>query len=155
MNPRRRNLKLMKIEKLKSGLKNSSINYTSIANNLGDTIEKLKDAEGFEDGDRLRMMLNETTKDVEILIDLVDSLSKNFNGNVQSSIIRVQEFFGNIPSEETSSSVIRNIAQANGEIERISMGTRDSVKILKELGEPLTKLLRSMKELKELMEREE
>ncbi len=145
----------MKIEKLKSGLKNSSINYTSIAKNLGDTIEKLKDAEGFEDGDRLRMMLNETTKDVEILIDLVDSLSKNFNGNVQSSIIRVQEFFGNIPSEETSSSVIRNIAQANGEIERISMGTKDSVKILKELGEPLTKLLRSMKELKELMEREE
>jgi len=145
----------LKIDKLQEGVEEGYKTYLAIDKNFKDTIEKLRDAEVFEDGDRLPRMLNETSKDVEILIDVIENISKNFNDDVQSAIHHVQDFLGQIPSEETTSSVIRHIAQANSEIEKISMGTKDAIRLMKELGTPLAKILLLLKDLRDIMERVE
>ncbi|MCW7075738.1 MAG: hypothetical protein OCU18_00365 [Candidatus Syntrophoarchaeum sp.] len=145
----------LKIDKLQEGLEEGYKTYLSIDKNFKDTIEKLKGAKAFEDGDRLLRMLNETYRDVEILIDVIDNLSKSFNDEVQTAIHNVQDFLGRIPSEETTSSVIRHIAQANSEIEKINMGTKDAIRLMKELGSPLAKILLLLKDLRDIMERAE
>jgi hypothetical protein len=145
----------LKIDKLRTGLDEGYKTFLSIDKNLKETILKLKDTGVFENGDRLLRMLNETSKDVEILIDVIDNLSRNFDEDLQSVIHRVQDFLGRIPSEVTTSSVIRHIAQANTEIERINMGTKDAISVMKELGIPLAKILLAFKDLRDIMEREE
>jgi hypothetical protein len=88
---------------------------------------------------------------MEILLDRIEDLSNRFTDDINAVIERSMVFLGRIPSDATTSSVIRQITKAEAEIAQIREDSLKAARGIREMGGPLAQLLSSLKELKKLM----
>jgi len=97
-------------------------------------------------------MIDDSSRNMEILLDRIEDLSNRFSDDIKSVIEKAMGFLGRIPSEETTSSVIRHITKAESEISKIREDSMKAAKGIKEMGGPLAMMLSSLKELKKIIE---
>jgi len=143
------------MEKVKRWTKEAERGFTVLKNELDELIFKLKGMEGAPGEDKAAKMLrmvNDSSRNMEILLDRIEDLSNRFSDDIKSVIEKAMGFLGKIPSEETTSSVIRHITKAESEISKIREDSMKAAKGIKEMGGPLAMMLSSLKELKKITE---
>ncbi|NQE05154.1 Tubulin-like protein CetZ [ANME-1 cluster archaeon GoMg1] len=143
------------MEKVKRWTKEAERGFTLLKNELDELIFKLKGMEGAPAGDKAEKMLrmiDDSSRNMEILLDRIEDLSNRFSDDIKSVIEKAMGFLGKIPSDETTSSVIRHITKAESEISKIREDSMKAAKGIKEMGGPLAMMLSSLKELKKIME---
>jgi len=143
------------MEKVKRWTKEAERGFTLLKNELDELIFKLKGMERAPAGDKAEKMLrmiDDSSRNMEILLDRIEDLSNRFSDDIKSVIEKAMVFLGAIPSEETTSSVIRHISKADAEISRIREDSVKAAKGIREIGGPLAMMLSSLKELKKIVE---
>ena len=143
------------MEKVKRWTKEAERGFTLLKNELDELIFKLKGMEGAPAGDKAEKMLrmiDDSSRNMEILLDRIEDLSNRFSDDIKSVIEKAMGFLGKIPSDETTSSVIRHITKAESEISKIREDSMKAAKGIKEMGGPLAMMLSSLKELKKITE---
>lgn len=144
------------MEKVKRWTKEAGRGFTVLKNELDELIFKLKGMEAgtpAEDkAEKMLRMIDDSSRNMEILLDRIEDLSNRFSDDIKSVIEKAMVFLGAIPSEETSSSVIRHISKADAEISRIREDSVKAAKGIREIGGPLAMMLSSLKELKKIVE---
>lgn len=144
------------MEKVKRWTKEAGRGFTVLKNELDELIFKLKGMEAgtpAEDkAEKMLRMIDDSSRNMEILLDRIEDLSNRFSDDIKSVIEKAMVFLGAIPSEETSSSVIRHISKADAEISRIREDSVKAAKGIREIGGPLAMMLSSLKELKKFVE---
>ncbi|NAS89529.1 hypothetical protein C4E24_07340 [ANME-1 cluster archaeon AG-394-G21] len=120
-------------------------------------IAKLKGAEapGSEKAEKIVKMIDDSARNMEILTERIDDLSNRFGEDINLVLDRAMEFISGIPSEETSSSVIRHITKAESEVSKIRETSMKVVRGMKDMGEPLAMILATLRELKRVTETSE
>ena len=120
-------------------------------------ITKLKGAEapGSEKAEKIVKMIDDSARNMEILTERIDDLSNRFGEDINLVLDRAMEFISGIPSEETSSSVIRHITKAESEVSKIRETSMKVVRGMKDMGEPLAMILATLRELKRVTETSE
>ncbi len=129
--------------------------FTLLKNELDELIFKLKGMEGVPSKDKAAKMLrmiDDSSRNMEILLDRIEDLSNRFGNDIKSVIEKAMVFLGRIPSEETTSSVIRHLTKAESEISKLREDSMKAAKGIKEMGGPLAMMLSSLKELKKITE---
>jgi len=144
------------MEKVKRWTKEAGRGFTLLKNELDELVVKLKGMEAgtpAEDkAEKMLRMIDDSSRNMEILLDRIEDLSDRFSDDIKSVIEKAMVFLGAIPSEETSSSVIRHISKADAEISRIREDSVKAAKGIREIGGPLAMMLSSLKELKKFVE---
>ncbi len=107
-----------------------------------------------EKAEKMLRMIDDSTRNLEILLDRIDAMSNSFSNDIEVFVENARGFLGNIPSDATTSGVIRQITKAETEISRIRENSMKAVNGIKEMGGPLATLLSSLKELKSILESE-
>ncbi|MBN1761899.1 MAG: hypothetical protein JW878_02300 [Methanomicrobia archaeon] len=144
------------MENVKSWTKEAERGFIVLRNELNELIAKLRGMEtgappGAKAG-RMVRMIEDSSRNMEILIDRIEDLSNRFSDDIKAVIDRAMEFLGAIPSEDTSSSVIRHMTKAEAEISRIREDSMKAAKGIKDMGGPLAMMLSALKELKKITE---
>jgi len=143
------------MEKVKRWTKEAGRGFTVLKNELDELIFKLKGMErapAEDKAEKMLRMINDSSRNMEILLDRIEDLSNRFSDDIKSVIEKAMVFLGKIPSEETTSSVIRHITKAESEISKIREDSMKAAKGIKEMGGPLAMMLSSLKELKKITE---
>jgi len=143
------------MEKVKRWTKEAERGLVLLKNELDELVFKLKGMERAPDEDKaakMVRMIDDSSRNMEILLDRIEDLSNRFSDDIKSVIEKAMAFLGKIPSEETSSSVIRHISKADAEISRIREDSVKAAKGIREIGGPLAMILSSLKELKKIVE---
>nr|QNO54020.1 tubulin-like protein CetZ [Methanosarcinales archaeon ANME-1 ERB6] len=144
------------MEKVKRWTKEAERGFVLLKNELDELVIKLKGMEAgtpAEDkAEKMVRMIEDSSRNMEILLDRIEDLSNRFSDDIKSVIEKAMVFLGAIPSEETSSSVIRHISKADAEISRIREDSVKAAKGIREIGGPLAMMLSSLKELKKIVE---
>jgi glycerol-3-phosphate dehydrogenase len=127
-----------------------------LKNELDELVVKLKGMEAGTPAEdkaaKMVRMIDDSSRNMEILLDRIEDLSNRFSDDIKSVIEKAMVFLGAIPSEETTSSVIRHISKADAEISRIREDSVKAAKGIRETGGPLAMMLSSLKELKKIVE---
>lgn len=146
------------MENVKRWTKEAERGFVLLKDGLDELISKLR---GMEAGappenktDKMLRMIDDSSRNMEILIDRIEDLSNRFSDDIKTVIDKSMVFLGRIPSEDTSSSVIRHITKAEAEISRIREDSMKAAKGIKDLGGPLAMMLSSLKELRKIPESE-
>jgi len=146
------------MENVKRWTKEAERGFAVLKNELDQLIAKLS---GMEAGvpaetktEQMLRMIEDSSRNMEILIDRIEDLSNRFSDDIKAVIDRAMEFLGAIPSEDTTSSVIRHITKAEAEIARIREDSMKAAKGIKDMGGPLAMMLSSLKELRKIPESE-
>jgi len=146
------------MENVKRWTKEAERGFVLLKNELDDLISKLR---GMEAGappenktEKMLRMIDDSSRNMEILIDRIEDLSNRFSDDIKTVIDKAMVFLGRIPSEDTSSSVIRHITKAEAEIARIREDSMKAAKGIKDMGGPLAMMLSSLKELRKIPESE-
>ena len=142
------------MEKVKKWTKEAEKGFSRLKDELDELMSKLKGAgtPAEDKAEKMVRMIDDSARNMEILIDRIEDQSNRFGDDIQSIIDKAMDFLGKIPSEETTSSVIRHITKAESEISRIKEDSMKVVKGIKEMGGPLAMMLTSLKELKKITE---
>ncbi len=143
------------MEKVKRWTKEAGRGFTLLKNELDELIFKLKGMErapAEDKAEKMLRMIDDSSRNMEILLDRIEDLSNRFSDDIKSVIEKAMGFLGRIPSEETTSSVIRHITKAESEISKIREDSMKAAKGIKEMGGPLAMMLSSLKELKKITE---
>ncbi len=144
------------MEKVKKWTKDAERGFTLLKNELDELVFKLKGIEAgapAEDkAEKMLRMIDDSSRNMEVLIDRIDDLSNRFSDDIKSVIEKAMSFIGGIPSEETTSSAIRHITKAESEISRMREDSMKAAKGIKGMGGPLAMMLSSLKELKKITE---
>ncbi len=146
------------MEKVKRWTKEAERGFALLKNELDELVFKLKGMEGAPGEDKaakMVRMIDDSSRNMEILLDRIEDLSNRFSDDIKSVIEKAMGFLGRIPSEETTSSVIRHITKAESEISKLREDSMKAAKGIKEMGGPLAMMLSSLKELKKITEAEE
>ncbi|GAH53284.1 unnamed protein product, partial [marine sediment metagenome] len=108
---------------------------------LDELTSKLKGIEagapGEDKADKMLKMIDDSARNMEILIDRIEDLSNRFSDDIKSVIEKAMGFIGKIPSEDTTSSVLRHITKAESEISKIREDSMKAAKGIREMGGPL------------------
>jgi hypothetical protein len=146
------------MENVKRWTKEAERGFAVLKNELDELIAKLS---GIEAGapaetktEQMLRMIDDSSRNMEILLDRIEDLSNRFSDDIKTVIDRALEFLGAIPSEDTTSSVIRHITKAEAEIARIREDSMKAAKGIKDMGGPLAMMLSSLKELRKIPESE-
>ena len=120
-------------------------------------IAKLKGAgaPASDKAEKIVKMIDDSARNMEILTERIDDLSNRFGEDINLVLDRAMEFISGIPSEETSSSVIRHITKAESEVSKIRETSMKVVRGMKDMGEPLAMILATLRELKRVTETSE
>ncbi len=144
------------MEKVKRWTKEAGRGFMHLKNELDELISKLKGIEagtpGEDKAEKMLKMIDDSARNMEILIDRIEDLSNRFSDDIKSVIEKAMGFLGKIPSEDTTSSVLRHIAKAESEISKIREDSMKAAKGIREMGGPLAMMLSSLKELKKITE---
>ena len=144
------------MEKVKRWTKEAERGFVLLKNELDELVIKLKGMEAGTPGEdkaaKMVRMIDDSSRNMEILLDRIEDLSNRFSDDIKSVIEKAMVFLGAIPSEETTSSVIRHISKADAEISRIREDSVKAAKGIRETGGPLAMMLSSLKELKKIVE---
>lgn len=144
------------MENMKRWTKEAERGFVTLKNELDDLVLKLKGVETGLPADRkaekLLRMIEDASRNMEILLDKIEDLSTRFTADIKAIIERAMLFLGRIPSDATTSSVIRHITKAESEISKLREDSIKAAKGIREMGGPLALLLSSLKELKKLTE---
>ncbi|MCW3134157.1 MAG: hypothetical protein N2V78_07520 [Methanophagales archaeon] len=143
------------MEKVKRWTKEAERGFMVLKNALDELIFKLKGLEKAPAKDKAAKMLrmiDDSSRNMEILLDRIEDLSNRFSDDIKSVIEKGMVFLGRIPSEETTSSVIRHITKAESEISKLREDSMKVAKGIKEMGGPLAAMLSALKELKKITE---
>ena len=143
------------MEKVKRWTKEAERGFVLLKNELDELIFKLKGMEGApaeDKAEKMLRMIDDSSRNMEILLDRIEDLSNRFSDDIKSVIEKAMGFLGRIPSEETTSSVIRHITKAESEISKLREDSMKAAKGIKEMGGPLAMMLSSLKELKKITE---
>ncbi|MBC8520957.1 MAG: hypothetical protein H8D26_03060, partial [Methanomicrobia archaeon] len=144
------------MEKVKRWTKEAGRGFMLLKNELDELTSKLKGIEagtpGEDKADKMLKMIDDSARNMEILIDRIEDLSNRFSDDIKSVIEKAMGFIGKIPSEDTTSSVLRHIAKAESEISKIREDSMKAAKGIREMGGPLAMMLSSLKELKKITE---
>jgi hypothetical protein len=144
------------MENVKRWTKEAERGFTALKNELDELIAKLRSIEAGAPAERkttqMVRMIEDSSRNMEILLDRIEDLSNRFSDDIKAVIDRALGFLGKIPSEDTSSSVIRHITKAEAEIARIREDSMKAAKGIKDMGGPLALMLSSLKELRKLTE---
>jgi len=146
------------MENVKRWTKEAERGFAVLKNELDELIAKLR---GMAAGipaetktEQMLRMIDDSSRNMEILLDRIEDLSNRFSDDIKTVIDRALEFLGAIPSEDTTSSVIRHITKAEAEIARIREDSMKAAKGIKDMGGPLAMMLSSLKELRKIPESE-
>ena len=146
------------METVKRWTKEAERGFVLLKNELDDLIAKLR---GMAAGvpaetktEQMLRMIDDSSRNMEILLDRIEDLSNRFSDDIKAVIDRALGFLGTIPSEDTTSSVIRHITKAEAEIARIREDSMKAAKGIKDMGGPLAMMLSSLKELRKIPESE-
>ncbi|HJH27310.1 MAG TPA: hypothetical protein C5S37_11225 [Methanophagales archaeon] len=143
------------MEKVKRWTKEAERGFTLLKNELDELIFKLKGMErapAEDKAEKMLRMIDDSSRNMEILLDRIEDLSNRFSDDIKSVIEKARGFLGGIPSDETTSSVIRHITKAESEISKLREDSMKAAKGIKEMGGPLAAVLSSLKELKKITE---
>ncbi|MEA2033496.1 MAG: tubulin-like doman-containing protein [Euryarchaeota archaeon] len=144
------------MEKVKRWTKEAERGFVLLKNELDELVVKLKGMKAGTPAEdkaaKMVRMIDDSSRNMEILLDRIEDLSNRFSDDIKSVIEKAMVFLGAIPSEETSSSVIRHISKADAEISRIREDSVKAAKGIREIGGPLAMMLSSLKELKKIIE---
>jgi len=144
------------MENVRRWTKEAERGFALLKNELDDLISKLKGmdagAPAEDKAGRMLRMIDDSSRNMEILIDRIEDLSTRFSDDIKAVIEKSMIFLGKIPSAETTSSVIRHITKAESEISKIREDSMKVAKGIKEMGGPLAMMLSSLKELKKITE---
>jgi len=144
------------MEKVKRWTKEAKRGFVLLKNELDELTSKLKGIEagapGEDKADKMLRMIDDSSRNMEILIDRIEDLSNRFSDDIKSVIEKAMVFLGKIPSEDTTSSVLRHITKAESEISKIRENSMKAAKGIREMGGPLAMMLSSLKELKKITE---
>nr|QNO52985.1 chromosome partition protein Smc [Methanosarcinales archaeon ANME-1 ERB6] len=143
------------MEKVKRWTKEAERGFVLLKNELDELIFKLKGMErapAEDKAEKMLRMIDDSSRNMEILLDRIEDLSNRFSDDIKSVIEEAMVFIGKIPSEETTSSVIRHITKAESEISKLREDSMKAAKGIKEMGGPLAMVLSSLKELKKITE---
>lgn len=144
------------METVKRWTREAERGFVLLKNELDELISKLKGmdagAPAEDKAEKILRMIDDSSRNMEILIDRIEDLSNRFSDDIKTVIEKSMVFLGKIPSEETTSSVIRHITKAESEISKIREDSMKVAKGIKEMGGPLAMMLSSLKELKKITE---
>jgi len=144
------------MENVRRWTKEAERGFALLKNELDDLISKLKGmdagAPAEDKAGRMLRMIDDSSRNMEILIDRIEDLSTRFSDDIKAVIEKSMVFLGKIPSAETTSSVIRHITKAESEISKIREDSMKVAKGIKEMSGPLAMMLSSLKELKKITE---
>lgn len=144
------------MENVKRWTKEAERGFVLLKNELDELISKLRGmdagAPAEDKAEKMLRMIDDSSRNMEILIDRIEDLSNRFSDDIKAVIEKSMVFLGKIPSEETTSSVIRHITKAESEISKIREDSMKVAKGIKEMGGPLAMMLSSLKELKKITE---
>jgi len=148
------------METMKRWTKEAERGFVHLKNELDELIAKLRGLGGAATtaepkAEKMQRMIDDASRNMEILIDRIEELSNRFSDDIKTVIDKSMAFLGKIPSEDTTSSVIRHISKAEAEIAKIREDSMKVAKGIKEMGGPLALMLSSLKELKKITEPEE
>ncbi len=146
------------MEKVKHWTKEAGRGFTHLKDELDELMSRLKGTDAGrpaeEKAEKMLRMIDDSTRNLEILLDRIDAMSNSFSNDIEVFVENARGFLGNIPSDATTSGVIRQITKAETEISRIRENSMKAVNGIKEMGGPLATLLSSLKELKSILESE-
>jgi len=143
------------MEKMKRWTKEAEKGFVQLKNELDELIFKLKGMEwapAKDKAEKMLRMVDDSSRNMEILLDRIEDLSSRFSEDIKSVIEKGMVFLGRIPSEETTSSVIRHITKAESEISTLREDSMKVARGIKQMGGPLAQMLSSLKELKKITE---
>jgi hypothetical protein len=143
------------MEKMKRWTKEAEKGFVQLKNELDELIFKLKGMEwapAKDKAEKMLRMVDDSARNMEILLDRIEDLSSRFSEDIKSVIEKGMVFLGRIPSEETTSSVIRHITKAESEISTLREDSMKVARGIKQMGGPLAQMLSSLKELKKITE---
>ncbi len=144
------------MENVKRWTKEAERGFVVLKNELDELIGTLKGMDAGappeDKAGRMQRMIDDSSRNMEILLDRIEDLSNRFSDDVKTVIDKSMMFLGKIPSEDTTSSVIRQISKAEAEISRIREDSMRVAKGIKDMGGPLALLLSSLRELKKITE---
>ncbi|MGC9443337.1 MAG: tubulin-like doman-containing protein [Candidatus Methanospirareceae archaeon] len=147
------------METMKRWTKEAERGFVHLKNELDEVITKLRGVGAATPAEpkteKLRRMIDDAARNMEILIDRIEELSNRFSDDIKTVIDKSMDFLGKIPSEDTTPSVIRHISKAEAEIAKLREDSMKVAKGIKEMGGPLALLLSSLKELKKITEPED
>ena len=145
------------MEKVGLWTKGAGKGFAQLKTEFEELITKLKGAEapGSDKAEKIVKMIDDSARNMEILTERIDDLSNRFGEDVNLVLDRAMEFISGIPSEETSSSVIRHITKAESEVSKIRETSMKVVRGMKDMGEPLAMILATLRELKRVTETSE
>jgi hypothetical protein len=144
------------MENVKRWTKEAERGFVLLKKEFDDLITKLRGMHAgsapAESKAKMLRMTDDASRNMEILIDRIENLSNRFSDDIQTVIEKSMNFLGKIPSEETTSGVIRHITKAESEIARVREDSMKVARGIKEMGGPLAMVLSSLKELKGAVE---
>ncbi|OEU73459.1 MAG: hypothetical protein BA869_05340 [Desulfuromonadales bacterium C00003107] len=146
------------MEKVKQWTKGAGRGFTHLKDELDELISRLRGTDAGQPAEdkagKMQRMIDDSTRNMETLLDRIEDMSNSFSSDIEVFVENAKGFIGNIPSDATSSSVIRQITKAETEISRIRENTMKAVNGIKEMESPLATLLSALKELKSITESE-
>jgi hypothetical protein len=146
------------MEKVKQWTKGAGRGFTHLKDELDELISRLRGTDAGQPAEdkagKMQRMIDDSTRNMETLLDRIEDMSNSFSSDIEVFVESAKGFIGNIPSDATSSSVIRQITKAETEISRIRENTMKAVNGIKEMESPLATLLSALKELKSITESE-
>ncbi|RZN42900.1 MAG: hypothetical protein EFT35_01565 [Methanophagales archaeon ANME-1-THS] len=144
------------MENVKRWTKEGERGFVVLKKELDELLAKLKGidagAPAAENAEKMLRMIDDASRNMEILIDRIEDLSNRFSDDIKVVIEKSMVFLGKIPSEETTSGVIRQLTKAESEISKLREDSMKVAKGIKELGGPLALMLSSLKALKKITE---
>ncbi len=138
------------VEKLKRWTKEASRGFGQLKSQLDGVIARLKGVKPPLTAKVAKMMrmIDDAIRDMEILLDRINDISKRFSSDMNAMVENAKTFIGAIPSDETSSAVIRHITKAESELSRLKDESVKASRGIRDMGEPLAAILSSLRELK-------
>ena len=144
------------MENVKRWTKEAERGFVILKKELDELLSKLKGidagAPAEDNAAKMLRMIDDSSRNMEILIDRIEDLSNRFSDDIKVVIEKSMVFLGKIPSEETTSSVIRHLTKAESEISKLREDSMKVAKGIKEMGGPLAMMLSSLKELRKMTE---
>jgi hypothetical protein len=145
------------MEKVGLWTKGAGKGFAQLKTEFDELIAKLKgvEAPAVDKAEKIVKMIDDSARNMEILTERIDDLSTRFGEDINSVLDRAMEFISGIPSEETSSSVIRHITKAESEVSTIRESSMKVVRGIGDMGEPIAMILATLRELKRVTETSE
>ncbi len=138
------------MEKVRLWTKGADKGFAQLKAEFDELITKLKGigAPASDKAEKLVKMTDDSARNMELLTDRIDDLSNRFGEDINLVVDQAMEFISAIPSEETTSSVIRQITRAESEVSKIRENSMKVVRGMRDMEEPLAMILATLRELK-------